>query len=133
MTDAQWEGLRVPINMAFFFESTPAHKVVALYPSPAGATESLLELETWDSIVAENPVLRAMEPDVEAVLINRIGSDRGQAGEYFRLPIDECFKLVGLVRKHWRGFSGGAEVWQELERHFAGLRERAGFEEPPRA
>jgi hypothetical protein len=42
MTDAQWDSLLVPISMALFFFSTPANKVVALYPSPAGPTESLL-------------------------------------------------------------------------------------------
>ena len=45
LTDAQWEDLRLPINLAFFYYSTPQNKVVACYPSPAGATESLLELE----------------------------------------------------------------------------------------
>jgi hypothetical protein len=30
-----------------------------------------------------------------------------------------------LIRTHWRGLSGGTEVWQELTRYFAGLRERA--------
>src|SRR5579862_5828136 len=42
MSDEQWEALRVPINLVFFFHSTPERRMVALYPSPAGATESLL-------------------------------------------------------------------------------------------
>src|SRR5450432_3508966 len=109
--------------MAFFFASGSAARVIALYPSPAGATESLLPLETWDFIAGENPILRTMEPDVEALLVNRLGPQRGySAGEYFLLPIDECFKLVGLVRAHWHGFSGGAEVWRQLERYFSALK-----------
>ena len=40
LTDAQWDGLFIPINMAFFFHSTPAGRIVALYPSPAGPMES---------------------------------------------------------------------------------------------
>ena len=39
--------------------------------------------------------------------------------QYFLLPIDQCFKLVGLVRANWRGLSGGEELWQVLERYFA--------------
>src|SRR5580692_7613242 len=44
---AQWDELQIPIDLAFFFYSTPAAKVVAFYPSPAGATESLLPLNAW--------------------------------------------------------------------------------------
>src|SRR5271156_6574729 len=47
MTDAEWEGLLIPINLAFFFQNSQTSRVSAFYPSPAGATESLLPLETW--------------------------------------------------------------------------------------
>jgi hypothetical protein len=126
MTDAQWDGLMIPINMAFFFKSSLEHKVIALYPSPAGATESLLALETWNDIVSENPALTEMETDVEALLVNRMAHARGSsAPEYYLLPIDECYRLVGLIRTHWRGLSGGTEVWQELGHFFAGLKAKA--------
>ena len=116
----------VPISMAFFFRSTPDARVIAFYPSPAGATESLLPLETWSDIEAANPGLKEMEADVEALLVNRIGHVRGfAAAEYYVLPIDECYKLVGLIRAHWRGLSGGTEVWQEIGRFFEGLKQRA--------
>jgi hypothetical protein len=123
-----WDGLMVPINMAFFFRSSVAGKMIALYPSPAGATESLLALETWDEIVEENPVLQSMEADVEALLVNRLGAMRGfETDQHYILPIDECFKLVGLIRTHWRGLSGGTEVWQETHQFFDSLRHRSGF------
>jgi hypothetical protein len=118
LADAEWESLLIPIGMAFFFHSSPAGRTVALYPSPAGATESLLDLSSWASVVEENPVLRELEPDVEALLVNRV---RG-ANDYYVAPIDECFKLVGLIRAGWRGLSGGAEVWREIEEFFAGLK-----------
>lgn len=121
MTDAQWDALLVPINVAFFYRSTPAGRVVALYPSPAGATESQLTLDAWDELVRDNPVLRDLEPDVEALLVNRLGEIRA----YYRAPIDQCYRLVGLVRLHWRGLSGGNEVWQEIAAFFATLRARA--------
>ena len=121
LSDAQWEALHLPIRLAFFSPSTPAGRVLAYYPSPVGATESLLPLDAWRAIEAENPVLRALEPDVEALLANRMGT----VPEYFRAPIDECYKLVGLLRSHWKGLSGGAEVRGEIGRYFDRLRDRA--------
>lgn len=124
--DTQWESLMVPISMAFFFRSTPDQRVIALYPSPAGATESQLPLDTWEDIEEANQVLQRMEADVEALLVNRVGYARGVAApDYYVLPIDECYKLVGLIRAHWRGLSGGTEVWQEIGNFFSGLKERA--------
>ncbi|MCE0522602.1 MAG: DUF5947 family protein [Methylacidiphilales bacterium] len=121
LTDAQWEDLALPIDLAFLVYSTPTQKMMALYPSPAGATESLLSLPAWDLLVADNPALARLEPDVEALLVNRVGERR----LYFLAPIDVCFELVGLMRTHWRGLSGGEEVWREIEAFFARLEERA--------
>jgi hypothetical protein len=126
LTDVEWNGLMVPINMAFFFKSSLENRVVALYPSPAGATESLLELDSWNDIVARNSILNAMESDVEGLLVNRLGYSRGySAPEYYLLPIDECYKLVGLIRLHWKGLSGGTDVWRELGDFFTSLKSRA--------
>lgn len=126
ITDGQWDGLMMPINMAFFFKSTPQDRVIALYPSPAGATESLLSFDTWEEIEIENPVLLEMEADVEALLVNRIGHARGFSNpEYYVVPIDECFKLVGLIRSRWQGLSGGAEVWREIGQFFGDLKARS--------
>lgn len=121
LSDEQWDGLHLPINLAFFIRSTAAGRVHAYFPSPAGATESLLTFETWDQLARENPVLGAMEPEVEALLVNRLGEDHS----YYRVSIDECYKLVGLIRMHWRGLSGGTAVWAEIARFFAGLKERS--------
>src|ERR1700677_1780671 len=73
LSNEQWDGLMVPIEMAFFFKSTPHGKIIALYPSPAGPTESLLSLETWVDIEQANPILSQMEADVTALLVNRVG------------------------------------------------------------
>ncbi len=117
LTDALWDSLHIPINLAFFVHNSAADRVVALYPSPAGAIEALLPLETWPELLARNPVLAELEPDVEALLVNRVGARR----DCYRAPIDECFRLVGLIRSHWRGLSGGSEVWEAIERFFARL------------
>ena len=121
LTDAQWEGLMIPINMAFFFQSSVAGKVIVLYPSPAGATESLLDFESWQEIVECNPILRTMEPDTEALLVNRVQ----KASDHFIVPIDECYRLVGLIRTKWKGLAGGTEVWEAINNFFAELKRRA--------
>jgi hypothetical protein len=122
LDDTTWAELRIPVEMAFFFHSTAAERVVAFYPSPMGATESLLELDAWEQLERANPVLESLEPDVEALLVNRA---RG-ARDCFLVPVDDAYRLVGLIRTQWRGLTGGQEVWQEIGRFFAELAERAG-------
>ena len=120
MSDAQWENLSLPINLVFIFQSSMTNKPMAIYPGPAGAMESLITLENWHAILAENSGLEDLKPDIEALLINRIGDVR----DYFFVPIDVCLELAGLIRKNWRGFSGGDLVGLEIETFFARLRER---------
>jgi hypothetical protein len=126
MTDAQWNNLVIPINLAFFFHSSIEGRIVALYPSPAGAVESLLPLDSWNATVEKNPVLGHLQSDIEALLINRIDrKEEGVPARYYIAPIDECYKLVGILRSHWKGLSGGAEAWEEIERFFSDLDARS--------
>jgi hypothetical protein len=118
MTDEQWNAFALPINLAFFFNSTSAQKVVAMFPSPGGAMESLLSFHDWGKLAAENPAIEQMQADVQALLVNRIGAAR----EYFIAPIDLCYELSGLVRTHWRGLSGGDAVWTAINRFFSNLK-----------
>lgn len=127
MSDGQWESLMIPINMAFLFHSSLENRLVALYPSPAGAVESLLPLDAWTEIAEQNPTLHRLKPDIEALLVNRVGHAHGlRDAEYYIAPIDECYKLVGLIRTNWKGLSGGAEVWTEVGRFFTELRAKSG-------
>ncbi|MEP6604332.1 MAG: DUF5947 family protein, partial [Spartobacteria bacterium] len=128
MTDGEWGSLALPIDLAFFFYSTPSEKMAAMYPSPAGPTESLLPLSSWQVLVSQNPLLQSMEADVEALLVNRAGASR----EYFLAPIDKCYELVGTIRMHWRGLSGGEDVWREIEKFFSTLRSQAKAPRPER-
>jgi Family of unknown function (DUF5947) len=121
LDDATWARLRIPVEMAFFFHHSGAGRTVAFYPSPMGPTESALELSAWDELAEANPVLRTLEPDVEAVLVNRA---RG-AREHFLVPIEDPYRLVGLIRTRWRGLTGGEEVWREIEAFFRELSERS--------
>jgi hypothetical protein len=109
--DQLWEDLRLPVDIAFFFRTGGATK--AYYPSPMGPTESLLTVDIG--------VMEQLTEDVEALLVNRVRGARRQ----WIVPIDVCYELVGLIRTRWRGFTGGADVWRELERFYEGLDRRS--------
>ncbi|HET8579356.1 MAG TPA: DUF5947 family protein, partial [Nitrospiraceae bacterium] len=79
------------------------------------------KLGTWEELEDSNPVLKRMERDVKALLVNRVRGVR----EHFLVPMDECYSLVGLIRIHWRGLSGGREVWEEIDRFFENLKKRS--------
>jgi hypothetical protein len=127
ISPADWEALQIPVRMAFLFRNSSLGRMVAFYPSPAGATESLLALEAWNEVEARSPALETMEPDVEALLVR--GDPHGERLETFLVPIDTCYELTGRVRRLWRGFDGGDEAREELARFFADLRARC--EAPP--
>jgi hypothetical protein len=121
LTEAQWDELQIPVAMAFLFHSSAAGRTVAFYPSPAGAIESLLPLSMWDDVLRANPGAAGLAPDVEALLLRR-QHDRFEA---YLVPIDTCYRLVGLVRTTWRGFDGGEQARQAIEDFFADLRRAA--------
>ncbi len=121
VSDAVWEQLQIPIGLAFFFYNSAEGRTIALYPGPAGATESQLDLAAWNGVAGADPVLATLEPDVEAVVILR----RKGITRCFVVPIDAAYKLVGIIRIAWRGFDGGAEAWGKIEAFFSELQERS--------
>jgi len=123
---SQWDRLQVPVDLAFFFFNSSLGRTVAFYPSPAGATESLLPLATWEEIARANPRVAALAPDVEALLVWK----RPAGCASYLVPIDACYELVGIVRRHWRGFHGGEEAWRAITAFFASLTARS---EPARS
>jgi hypothetical protein len=126
LVEAQWERLQVPVDIAFFFHNSSLGRTVGFYPSPAGATESLLPLATWDEVLRANPLVQAMEPDVEALLVYK----RAAGFECYIVPIDVCYELVGRIRRRWKGFHGGEEAWQDIDAFFSGLRARSQVAQP---
>jgi hypothetical protein len=125
-----WEALQVPVATAFFFENSQLERIVGSYPSPGGATECELDLAAWARLAADYPLLRAMAPDVEAVMVTRASAagsgdpiDRGI--ETYLMPIDACYALVGRIRLLWSGLDGGAEVRETLATFVADLRARS--------
>jgi hypothetical protein len=121
LDELQGEALSIPINLAFFFFSAAANRTLAFYPSAGGATESLLDLAAWNEIAAAHPRIQQMQPDVEALLVNRLADPP----EYYIAPIDRCYELTGIVRKQWKGFTGGDEVWKAIADFFTTLRDEA--------
>ena len=81
----------------------------------------MLTPDAWSQLLEANPPLRKLQPDVEALLVNRVGPAR----EHYRAPIDECYRLVGLIRANWRGLSGGADVWRTIAAFFAELKQKS--------
>lgn len=128
LTEAQWDELQIPVGMAFFLHNSEQQKIITCYPSPAGATESELELESWNAGIGRSRLAAELEPDVEALLVRRDKTGAGvteRPAECLLVPIDACYRLVGLVRLNWRGFDGGPDAWREIDAFFDSLLELA--------
>jgi hypothetical protein len=120
LTDAEWAALAIPVGTAFFFFNSVLGQVVASYPSSAGVTECELDLTAWDEVAAAHPLLRALKPDVEAIIVTGT-----QPRETYLVPIDVCYGLAGALRLNWHGFDGGAEVRQTMAALLDDLHKRA--------
>jgi hypothetical protein len=121
MSDQLWSDFLIPVNMAFFIRSVVKNGTVAYYPAPTGATESKLKMDAWNNLVELNPLLNDLTPDLEALLVNRLGDE----GQYYIVPVDSCYKLIGMIRIAWKGIFGGKEVNDIINRFFGELKEKA--------
>ena len=127
--DELWAGFQIPIGLAVFMRSTVTECVVAMYPSPAGATESELHFESWGRMVELNPILSELEPDIEGLIVNRLSDPPVHA----IAPIDRCYALTGAIKLTWEGISGGSGVEHAVSRFFEELRQQAGAGEVSKA
>jgi Family of unknown function (DUF5947) len=142
LAERSWDELQIPVALAFLFRNSVQQRTVAFYPGPAGATESELPLDAWGGIVAQNPQLAMLRPDVEALLIRRPtvllpapgptdgaenpGPSRTRfTGGCYLVPIDACYELVGRLRTLWRGFDGGREARDAMNEFFSRVRDRS--------
>jgi hypothetical protein len=119
--DALWNSLAIPIGLVFFFRSSVTNAMLAVYPSPGGPTETVVEEEVWSAVASLDTSIAGLLQDVEALLVNRTKGAR----DYYIVPIDECYKLTGAIRRYWTGISGGDEVWEQIRLFFDGLKGRA--------
>jgi len=128
-----WESLQIPVGLAFFFHNSEIDRTVAFYPGPAGATESELDLDAWNTIDGADPrqpgpsvASRAMgmlADDVEALLVRVPDREHADPGlnaeaECYLVPIDACYEFVGRLRSLWRGFDGGQDVREFVDQFF---------------
>lgn len=118
--DMLWAGLGVPVGLAFFVREGATGVTSVGYPSPLGATRAEVDPEVWEEVAGGYPELADLADDVEALLVHRSGG----ANEHWIVPLDDCYRLVAVVRAHWKGLSGGADVWEHIEAFFTGLSER---------
>ncbi len=116
--DDLWASFQIPIGPAVFMDSTVTACVVALYPSPGGATESELHFDSWQRMRRLNPVLAGLEPDIEGLVVNRLADPPA----YAIAPIDQCYALTGAIKLNWEGISGGPGVQEAVARFFDDLR-----------
>jgi hypothetical protein len=121
LDEPRWAELAIPVRLAYLVRASPSGHASAFYPGAMGAAEAPLHATAWNALVADNPVLGALEPDVEALLVHRVGA----ACEHWRVPIDACYRLVAILRSRWKGLSGGVDAWEAVRAYFEDLRARS--------
>lgn len=120
----EWDALEIPVGLAFFFRNSAADRTVALYPGPAGATESELPLRDWQRFADRHAEFADLADDVEALLI-RVPDRDAAAARCLLLPIDACYEFVGRIRLLWHGFDGGSAVHRYVDEFFATMSAKA--------
>ncbi|ULE32956.1 DUF5947 family protein [Mycobacterium sp. IDR2000157661] len=113
----EWQLLQIPVGLAFFLRNSAMDRTVAFYPGPAGATESELDLSTWDGIRVADPRVELLTADTEALII-RVPDDESQPPECHLVPIDACYEFVGRLRILWHGFDGGQGAREFIDEFF---------------
>jgi hypothetical protein len=118
LSAASTAALDAPVGLAFFVKQDDG-RVRGHYPSPVGTTEAEVDPGTWRRVERQSPALAALRPRVEAYLVR--ANPRGRE-EHWVVPVDDCFRLVAVIRRHWTGMSGGGVVWREVARFFHELK-----------
>jgi hypothetical protein len=98
---AGWlDRLNVPVGVAALIPSDGGGARLA-YPGPAGLVESTVDPALWRALCDDVPVAGQLAPEVEALVWS------GLTHDVLRTGIDVVFRLVGELRTHWRGITGG--------------------------
>ena len=118
--DARWADLRLPVSLAFLVRHESGGGL-AVFPGALGPTDAPIDAERWAALESAYADVKDMESEVEAVLVNRLHGKR----ECWLVPLDQCYRLVAVLRARWEGINGGREVWIEIDRFFAQLAGRA--------
>jgi Fe-S cluster biogenesis protein NfuA len=122
LTDLEWARLGIPVRMAFFVVESGRGGPVGFYPSPGGVVEATVDDDAWSGIARAAAIFAALEPDVEAWLVD---GRRRDGFDGWVVPLDACYELVARVRMHWSGFDGGDVARSKIEEFFTTVRGRA--------
>lgn len=126
ITPADWRSLGIPISLAFLYRRDSGEPA-AIYPSAAGPVEAPLEPDLWARIAAGCPPLALMAPEVEGLLAQHTEARPGinrRVVRHYLASRERCLILTALLRRDWRGFSGGA-AWAAVEEFFIALDQEA--------
>ena len=99
LDDDTWGRLRIPVDTAFLFHSTPAARVLAFYPSPMGPMESRLDLGAWGDVVAANPEVRRHLTARRIAAALEYENDLGLAGYFVDRVLGAYEKKAGGRRR----------------------------------
>lgn len=113
---ASTKQLGVPVGLAYFVRNDDGG-VIAHYPSPLGSTEWEIEPQAWRQLITDCPPAAELATQTEALLVNSAHGER----QHWIVPIDDCFRLIAVVRREWRGLSGGSRVWPAIDQFFTEL------------
>lgn len=122
LSDAELAALGVPVGLFFLCRRTNPARWVGFFPGALGPAEAEVDQAACAALAARSKLVATLEPDVEALLIRR---ERSGAESAYAVPIDECYRLTGLLRQFHRGFDGGDEARAVLEDFFAELARRS--------
>lgn len=117
-TDELWAG---PVTMICLLRNSETGSVLAVYLDPSGVRESVFDLDCWKTLRTANPLLESLEPDVEALLLQRVGP----APASYIVPIDTCARLIGLLKNRQRNQVSRQEIWRAVGAFFADLQASA--------
>ena len=77
--------------------------------------------DAWEELGPPTRCSIDLEPDAEALIVNRMA----EPPQHAIAPIDECYRLVGLIKASWEGISGGAGPEEAIAAFFDELRARS--------
>lgn len=123
LSELDAEPLNVPVGLAFFVPQDDG-RVMAHYPSPLGVTESEIDRHVWAAVEQQSEELTRLCPRVEALLVRT--NARPERNEHWVVPVDDCYRLVAVIRQTWSGMSGGSALWRAIAEFFDDLARHPG-------
>ena len=124
-----WQELGVPAALAYVTCDGRRRHWFAVCPGPDGATLHPLPGDAWGEVALAVPLIAALDPDREALLVcggqHQVGSDGSGDLGVVLAPLAICHRLVDGLSPFWRGLDGGNQAWRAIDGFIAELQTRA--------